>query len=103
MPGSSRSQRRNYTSFTKRLIELRHGRTPRSGETQFLEWCGVAGEDLPDAWWFRPDGYKMTQKDWSGGEPVLGLFLNGDELPNRNREGEPITRRLVPVDVQRLR
>jgi glycogen operon protein len=78
----------NLHAFTKRLIELRHNH-PAFRRDGFLVG-GVAGEDLPDAWWFRPDGYKMTQKDWSIGEPVLGLFLNGDELPNRNREGEPI-------------
>jgi glycogen operon protein len=75
-------------AFTKRLIKLRHDH-PAFRRDGFLVG-GVAGEDLPDAWWFRPDGYKMTQKDWSAGEPVLGLFLNGDELPNRSREGEPI-------------
>ena len=32
----------------------------------------------------------MTSGDWRSGHPVLGLFLNGDEIPYRNRRGEPI-------------
>ena len=27
-----------------------------------------SGEDLPDVWWMRPDGRKMTQRDWKNGE-----------------------------------
>ena len=38
----------------------------------------AAGSGLPDAWWFRPDGLRMTSSDWNSGAHVLGLFLNGD-------------------------
>jgi glycogen operon protein len=33
----------------------------------------------------------MTAKDWRSGHPVLGLFLNGQEIPYRNRKGHRIT------------
>jgi glycogen operon protein len=33
----------------------------------------------------------MTKRDWSGSEPVLGLFLNGETIPNLTPEGEAIT------------
>ena len=75
-------------SFTKRLIALRREH-PVFRRESFLEGA-VDGEALPDAWWFRSDGHKMTQKDWSGGESVLGLFLNGDAIPNLGPHGEEI-------------
>ena len=46
---------------------------------------------LPDVWWFRPDGRKMTSRDWEHGEAVLGMFLNGDAIPTPGRHGERIT------------
>ena len=41
-------------------------------------------------WWFRPDGVKMTRRDWQDGEPVLGMFLNGLEIPTPGTYGEDI-------------
>ncbi len=75
-------------SFTKRLIALRREH-PVFRRESFLEGA-VDGEALPDAWWFRSDGHKMTQKDWGGGERALGLFLNGDTIPNLGPHGEEI-------------
>jgi len=74
--------------FTKRLIKLRRDH-PVFRRERFFEGA-VAGEDLPDAWWFRADGHKMTQKDWNVGEPVIGLFLNGEAIPTVTAEGQPI-------------
>ena len=57
---------------------------------------GTAG--CPDVWWFRPDGRKMTRRDWEGADgPRLGVFLNGDELGTRDAAGRAGRRRLVPV------
>jgi glycogen operon protein len=34
----------------------------------------------------------MTRRDWADGElRSVGLFLNGDEIPSRTRQGEHIT------------
>jgi isoamylase len=42
-------------------------------------------------WWFRPDGRRMTQRDWQRPDGhVLGVFLNGDEIAGRTPRGEPI-------------
>src|SRR4029079_11045748 len=44
---------------------------------------------LPDAWWFRTDGRRMTQRDWTSPETkTLGVFLNGREIRERTAEGE---------------
>ena len=48
------------------------------------------GSGLPDVWWFRPDGRRMTRRDWEGGLHALGVFLNGDEISERTPAGEPI-------------
>jgi glycogen operon protein len=41
-------------------------------------------------WWFRADGRKMTNRDWQDGEHVLGMFLNGREIPTPGPHGEDI-------------
>ncbi len=53
---------------------------------------GEAGDSgLPDVWWFRPDGRRMTQRDWTAAETkTLGVFLNGDEIRARTPHGEKI-------------
>jgi glycogen operon protein len=76
-------------AFTRRLIRLRREH-PVFRRESFLEGAPTDGGGLPDAWWFRPDGHKMTSRDWNEGEPVLGLFLNGDEIPNPGPRGEHV-------------
>jgi isoamylase len=75
--------------FAQRLISLRREH-PAFRRSSFL--TGSAGESgLPDAWWFRIDGRRMTQRDWTAAEPrTLGLFLNGAEIRARTEHGEPI-------------
>ena len=48
------------------------------------------GSGLPDVWWFRADGNKMTRRDWQGGEHVLGMFLNGREIPTPGPQGQDV-------------
>ncbi|MHB8657372.1 MAG: glycogen debranching protein GlgX [Solirubrobacteraceae bacterium] len=76
--------------FTRRLITLRRSHLVFR-RASFLRGRELTGSGLPDAWWFRPDGRKMTRKDWEGGEHVLGLFLNGEELSTPDRYGEKLT------------
>jgi isoamylase len=75
--------------FTRRLIRLRQEH-PVFRQESFLR--GEEGErsGLPDAWWFRPDGRKMTRRDWNDGERVLGMFLNGREIGTVGHRGEEI-------------
>ena len=77
------------SAFTRRLIALRRDHVVFR-RRRFLE--GTSDEDggLPDVWWFRPDGRRMTQRDWRASEShVLGAFLNGAALGERKREGDP--------------
>ena len=76
--------------FTRRLITLRREHCTFRRES-FLRGREVNGSALPDVWWFRADGRKMTGRDWQHGEAVLGMFLNGDAIPTPGIHGERIT------------
>jgi glycogen operon protein len=41
-------------------------------------------------WWFRPDGRKMTQRNWQDETRTLGVFLNGAEIPTLSAQGAPL-------------
>jgi glycogen operon protein len=75
--------------FTRRLIRLRHEH-PVFRRESFLRGEEVKGSGLADVWWFRPDGRKMTRRDWQDGEHVLGMFLNGLEITTLGPRGEDI-------------
>ncbi len=75
--------------FTRRLILLRREH-PVFRRESFLRGHELKGSGLPDVWWFRADGLKMTRRDWQSGEPVLGMFLNGREIPYHMSHGEEI-------------
>jgi glycogen operon protein len=75
--------------FTRRVISLRQEH-PVFRRSSFLVGA-TAGNGVPDAWWFRPDGRKMTRRDWHGAAgPRLGVFLNGGALETRTPRGEPV-------------
>ncbi|MBV9682043.1 MAG: glycogen debranching protein GlgX [Solirubrobacterales bacterium] len=75
--------------FTRRLILLRREH-PVFRRESFLRGKELMGSGLPDVWWFRADGLKMTRRDWQSGEPVLGMFLNGREIDSHLPHGEEI-------------
>jgi len=78
------------TEFTRRLIELRQAH-PVFRRSRFLSGHETKGSGLPDVWWFRPDGRRMTQKDWQRPDAhTLGVFLNGAEITERTPEGDEI-------------
>ena len=77
--------------FTRRVIELRrtepvfHRRDFLAGE----EMTGRSG--LPDVVWFDCDGETMQEGEWERQDAhALGVFLNGEEIPNHDRDGNPI-------------
>jgi glycogen operon protein len=77
-------------AFTRRLIALRRS------EVVFTRAHFPVGEQstpgLPDVWWFRTDGRRMTRRDWEDpNHRWLGVFLNGQETGTRDRRGEPVT------------
>jgi glycogen operon protein len=75
--------------FATRLIRLRREH-PVFRRGKFLAGREQEGSGLPDVWWFRPDGRRMTQRDWEAQPHVLGVFLNGQEIADRTPRGEHI-------------
>jgi glycogen operon protein len=73
--------------FTRRVIRLRRDH-PVFRRMTFFEGRGA---ELPDVWWMRPDGRRMTRRDWddSGGR-AIGVFLNGDEIETLTPQGEAV-------------
>jgi len=82
--------KRELLDFTRRLIYMRRHH-PAFRRRFFLRGTSAEGSGLPDVWWFRPDGRRMTRRDWENSEQRwLGMFLNGDELHETTARGEPI-------------
>jgi len=76
--------------FVRRLIRLRREH-PVFRRASFFTGTSVRGSGLPDVWWFRKDGRRMTQRDWQQPDAhTLGVFLNGREIPERTQHGEEI-------------
>jgi glycogen operon protein len=82
-------RRATLLDFTRRLIHFRRAH-PVFRRAQYLTGREAMGSGLPDSWWFRPDGRKMTRRDWDSDTRTIGLFLNGEEIPSSNRMGERI-------------
>ena len=77
--------------FVRRLIELRL-QHPTFRRRQFFQGQPIQGDDVDDIGWFAPDGERMTDESWrSSGNLAIGVFLNGDALPNVGPRGERIT------------
>jgi isoamylase len=78
---------REQLAFTRRLIELRRDH-PVFRRRQFLHGTDEEGSGLPDVWWFRPDGQRMTKVDWEQDDGhMLGMFLNGEEIAATDPHG----------------
>jgi len=67
-------------------------RTPRcSPAVRRARFFEGRGAQLPDVWWMRPDGRRMTRRDWDNGEArAIGVFLNGDEIRAETAHGEEV-------------
>ena len=83
------AEAKEQLAFTKRLIALRQAH-PVFRRRQFLSGQDTEGSGLPDVWWFRTDGRKMAARDWDEGTPVVGMFLNGEEITTPGSRGERI-------------
>ncbi|HEV3375817.1 MAG TPA: glycogen debranching protein GlgX [Thermoleophilaceae bacterium] len=76
--------------YTRRLIRLREAH-PVFRRRAFLAGEERMGSGLPDAWWFRTDGRRMTRRDWEQPDGhVVGVFLNGEEITSPGEHGERV-------------
>ena len=80
---------RALSEFTRRLIRMRREH-PVFRRDRYLAGAELKGSGLPDVHWLRPDGRRMTQRDWQSDERMVGVFLNGAEIVERGPRGEDI-------------
>jgi glycogen operon protein len=57
---------------------------------QFLFGREVEGSGLPDVAWFKSDGGRMQDGEWAESPPVLGVFLNGEEIATPDPRGRQV-------------
>ena len=78
-------------AFTQRLIALRKTH-PVFRRRHFFQGQPLHGADVSDIAWFKADGSEMTDDDWREGfAKTLGVFLNGDAIPDLDARGERVT------------
>ena len=76
--------------FTRTLISLRR-RHPVFRRRRFFHGQAIYGSRVKDIGWFTPDGVEMDEERWRAPDiSTLGVFLNGDEIPDRGPRGERI-------------
>ena len=93
--GTSTSEQVALLDFTRRLIQLRRAH-PVFHRRDFFGGESNDGSGLPDLRWFRADGREMSRKDWRRSDlRVLGVFLNGEEIPSPELGRRPGGRRVV--------
>ncbi len=87
---SQRDEQLQLLGFTRRIMDFRRSH-PVLRRRRWFQGRSIRGHELKDIAWFNPDGLEMTDADWDAGyAKVLGVFLNGDEIPNHDPRGQRI-------------
>ncbi|MFS0894699.1 glycogen debranching protein GlgX [Microbacterium sp. 179-I 3D3 NHS] len=85
---------RPLVEFTASVSRLRR-QHPTFRRSRFFNGRPVAveeGERIPDVDWLRPDGSRMQPEDWdSGFGRLVGMFLNGQGIRERDIRGRAVT------------
>ncbi|HEX3715716.1 MAG TPA: glycogen debranching protein GlgX [Trebonia sp.] len=80
----------DFLAFCEDLIDFRN-RHPVFRRRHFFEGEPIFRGELSDIGWFRPDGGEMIDDDWQTGfAKSVGVFLNGEALPDPDTRGRPI-------------
>jgi glycogen operon protein len=77
-------------NFTKKMIRLRKAH-PILRRRDFFKGVPVGDHDRKDVAWLKPDGHEMTTEEWSKDfARCLGMWLNGERLPETDERGRPL-------------
>jgi len=80
-----------FLAFCEDLVDFR-SRHAVFRRRRFFEGEPIIASELSDIGWFRPDGAEMTDDDWQAGfAKSVGVFLNGDALPDPDPRGRPVS------------
>ncbi|HEY9812459.1 MAG TPA: glycogen debranching protein GlgX [Candidatus Sericytochromatia bacterium] len=76
--------------FTRELIFFRR-KHPVFKRRKWFQGKPIYGKTVSDIGWFDPNGNEMAEEQWDVGySKAIGLFLNGEEIPRRGRQGQRI-------------
>lgn len=77
--------------FTSQLVALRR-KHPVLRRRKFYQGQPLRGSGVKDIGWFTPDGVEVTDAHWRSSElQTLGVFLNGEQIPDRSPRGDRIS------------
>jgi len=77
-------------NFTKRMIALRR-QHPLFHRRDFFHGVPVGDGVRKDVAWLKPDGQEMTTEEWEKDfARCLGMWLNGEQLPETDDRGHPL-------------
>ncbi|MCJ8500548.1 glycogen debranching protein GlgX [Desulfatitalea alkaliphila] len=77
--------------FCRQLIHLRAEHPVLRRRGWFLG-KRIHGSEVKDIAWFSSDGTQMAEEDWGTGlVSTLGVFLNGETIPNPHPRRDPVT------------
>jgi isoamylase len=83
------AQDHDLLAFTRQVIELR--RVEPVFRRQDFFYGQPRETRLPDVMWLGCDGEEMGPEDWERRDAhALGVYLNGEAIPNHDRYGNPI-------------
>jgi len=75
--------------FVRMLVVLRRAH-PVFRRRQYLRGIDEEGNGLLDVAWFRTDGELMSAPDWEESLPLVGMFLNGEEIAAPDEQGQRV-------------
>jgi isoamylase len=78
-----------FLQFTKRVIRL-WAEQPVFQRRKFFQGRSIRGEGVGDVSWFDAAGKDITDEEWTGSLPCLGMRLAGDLIGETDERGEPI-------------
>ena len=77
-------------SFVQRVIALRKAH-PAFRRRSFFQGRSIKGSAIKDILWLSPNGNELTDEEWQHSfARCLGLFLSGEGLDERDRQGRPV-------------
>jgi isoamylase len=80
-------ERAALLDFTRAIVALRREH-PVFRRRRFFQGQAIHGSGVKDIGWFTPDGTEMDEAEWQAPDvSTLGVFLNGEEIPDRDPRG----------------
>jgi len=78
-------------AFVQRVIALRKAH-PVFRRRSFFQGHNIKGTGTKDILWLTPNGEELSDEEWQHSfARCLGLFLSGEGLDERDRQGRPVT------------